>query len=149
MEVRPIRQMAEGEGRILTRVSALMWLVTLAALACGGAGGGGHRRHDGARTRRSEIGLMKALGAPRMMVGAFFLGEQWLLAFLGGAAGYAWGWDCARLLGERVFGVSPEMRWILLPDRAGCGGGGGHCWGVSCRLRRVMRLDPAPVLRGE
>ena len=32
IEVRAIRQVAEGEGQILTRVGSLMWLVTLAAL---------------------------------------------------------------------------------------------------------------------
>ena len=32
VEIRPIRQVAEGEGQILGRVSTLMWLVTLAAL---------------------------------------------------------------------------------------------------------------------
>lgn len=32
VEVRAIRQVAEGEGRILTRVGGLMWMVTIAAL---------------------------------------------------------------------------------------------------------------------
>ncbi len=44
----------KAKGRILTRVSALMWLVTLAALAGGGAGRGGHRRHHGARAPRGN-----------------------------------------------------------------------------------------------
>ena len=44
VEVRPIRQIAEGEGRILTRVSALMWLVTFARFARCGAGRGCHGR---------------------------------------------------------------------------------------------------------
>ena len=114
VDVRPIRQIAEGEGRILTRVSALMWLVTLAALlaaALAVAATAGTTVLE----RTEEIGLMKALGAPRRMVGAFFLGEQWLLALLGGAVGLRRGLGLARLVGERVFGVSPETRLILLP----------------------------------
>jgi putative ABC transport system permease protein len=35
VEVRAIRQVAEGEGRILTRVSGLMWIVTIWARAAG------------------------------------------------------------------------------------------------------------------
>ena len=65
---------------------------------------------------------MKALGAPRILVGAFFLGEQWLLALLGGATGYVAGLGLARLVGERIFGVSPEFRLILLPIVLGGGG---------------------------
>jgi putative ABC transport system permease protein len=147
VEVRPIRQIAEGEGRILTRVSALMWLVTLgallaAALAVAATAG------TTVLERASEIGLMKALGAPRIMVGAFFLGEQWLLALLGGATGYAIGLGLAHLVGQRIFGVSPEIRPILLPIVLGVAAVVATL-GSLAPLSRVMRLDPAPVLRGE
>ncbi len=147
VEVRPIRQIAEGEGHILTRVSALMWLVTFAALfaaALAVASTAGTTVLE----RTGEIGLMKARGAPRVMVGAFFLGEQWSLALLGGAVGYIAGLGLARLLGERVFGVSPEMRLILLPIVLGVAAGVATL-GSLLSLRKVLRLDPAPVLRGE
>ena len=48
VEVRAIRQVAEGEGRILTRVSGLMWLVTIAALFAAALGRGRDVRDDGA-----------------------------------------------------------------------------------------------------
>ncbi len=147
VEVRPIRQIAEGEGRILTRVSALMWFVTAAALlaaALAVASTAGTTVLE----RTHEIGLMKALGATRMMLGAFFLGEQWLLAMLGGAAGYVAGLGLAHLLGERVFGVSPEMRWILLPIVLAVAATVATL-GSILPLRRLIGLDPAPVLRGE
>jgi len=147
VEVRPIRQIAEGEGRILTRVGSLMWLVTFAALfaaALAVAATAGTTVLE----RASEIGLMKALGAPRIMVGAFFLGEQWLLALLGGAAGYAMGLGLARFVGQRIFGTSPELRLILLPIVLGVAAVVATL-GSLAPLRRVMRLDPAPVLRGE
>jgi len=147
VEVRPIRQVAEGEGRILSRVGALMWLVTVAALL-GAALAVAATAGTTILERTAEIGLMKALGAPRMMVGAFFLGEQWLLALLGGAVGYAVGLGLARLLGERVFGVSPEIRPILLPVVLGVAAAVATL-GSIVPLRRLIKLDPAVVLRGE
>ena len=36
VEARPIRQVAEGEGKILGRISLLLWIVTLAALIAAG-----------------------------------------------------------------------------------------------------------------
>jgi putative ABC transport system permease protein len=147
IEVRPIRQIAEGEGRILGRVSSLMWLVTLgallaAALAVAATAG------TTVLERTSEIGLMKALGAHKTTVGAFFLIEQWLLALFGGTAGYLVGLGLARLVGERIFGVSPEFRLILLPIVLGVAAAVAT-FGSLAPLRKVMRLDPAPVLRGE
>ncbi len=147
VEVRPIRQVAEGEGRILTRVSALMWLVTVAALlaaAVAVAATAGTTVLE----RRQEIGLMKALGASRALVGAFFLGEQWLIALSGGAVGYLVGLGLAHLLGQQVFGVSPELRPILLPVVLGVAALVATL-GSLAALRSIMRLDPAPVLRGE
>ncbi len=147
IEVRPIRQIAEGEGRILSRVGALMWLVTFAALfaaALAVAATAGTTVLE----RTAEVGLMKALGASSASVGTFFLSEQWLLALGGGAAGYAAGLVLARLLGERVFGVAPQMRLILLPVVLAVAALVATA-GSFVPLRRVMRLDPAPVLRGE
>lgn len=147
IEVRPIRQIAEGEGRILTRVSSLMWLVTLgallaAALAVAATAG------TTVLERAGEIGLMKALGAHKTTVGAFFLMEQWLLALFGGAVGYVCGLGLARFVGERIFGISPEFRLILLPIVLGVAAAVAT-FGSLAPLRKVMRLDPAPVLRGE
>lgn len=147
VDVRPIRQIAEGEGRILTRVGALMWLVTLAALlaaALAVAATAGTTVLE----RTEEIGLMKALGAQRRMVGAFFLGEQWLLALLGGAAGYAIGLGLARLVGERIFGILPETRLILLPVVLSVAAAVATV-GSLLPLRRIVRLNPAPILRGQ
>lgn len=147
VEVRPIRQIAEGEGRILTRVSALMWLVTLGALLAAALAVAATAATT-VLERAEEIGLMKALGAPRIMVGAFFLGEQWLLALAGGATGYVAGLGLARFVGERIFGVSPELRLILLPIVLGVAAVVATL-GSLAPLRTVLRLDPAPVLRGE
>jgi putative ABC transport system permease protein len=147
VEVRAIRQVAEGEGRILTRVSGLMWIVTIAALF-GAALAVGATSATTVLERRSEIGLMKALGASRRAVGSFFAAEQLLLALVGGVLGYALGIVLARELGIGIFGVAPALRWILLPIVLVLAAVVALL-GSLLPLGRASRVDPAPVLRGE
>ena len=147
VEVRAIRQVAEGEGRILSRVSSLMWLVTIAALFAAALAVGATSATT-VLERRSEIGLMKALGASRRAVGAFFLAEQLFLALVGGLLGYALGILLARALGLGIFGVAPELRWILLPIVLALAAIVALL-GSLFPLGRASRVDPAPVLRGE
>ncbi len=147
VEARPIRRVAESEGRILTRVSGLMWLVTLAALVAAALAVGATSATT-VLERRAEVGLMKALGAGNTLVGAFFATEQVLLALVGGAIGYALGLGLARILGESVFGIPPTERLILLPVILALAAVVALA-GSLVPLRRAARLDPAPVLRGE
>jgi putative ABC transport system permease protein len=146
-EVRAIRQVAEGEGRILTRVGGLMWLVTIAALFAAALAVGATSATT-VLERRSEIGLMKALGASHRAVSAFFIAEQLLLALVGGIAGYALGVVMARALGIEIFGVAPALRWILFPIVLVLAGMVALA-GSLVPLERASRADPAPVLRGE
>jgi putative ABC transport system permease protein len=147
VEVRAIRQVAEGEGRILTRVSGLMWIVTIAALFAAALAVGATSATT-VLERRSEIGLMKALGASGRAIGAFFVAEQLFLALVGGVLGYALGIFLARALGIGIFGVAPELRWILLPIVVVLAAVVALL-GSLLPLGRASRVDPAPVLRGE
>jgi putative ABC transport system permease protein len=147
VEVRAIRQVAEGEGRILTRVGGLMWLVTIAALFAAALAVGATSATT-VLERRSEIGLMKALGASHRAVVAFFVAEQLLLALLGGAAGYVLGIVLARALGIGIFGIAPAFRLILLPIVLLLAAVVALL-GSLVPLERASRVDPAPVLRGE
>ena len=147
VEVRAIRQVAEGEGRILTRVSGLMWIVTIAALFAAALAVGATSATT-VLERRSEIGLMKALGASRRAVSSFFVAEQLFLALVGGVLGYALGIVLARALGIGIFGVAPALRWILLPIVLVLAAGVALL-GSLLPLGRASRVDPAPVLRGE
>lgn len=147
VDVRAIRQVAEGEGRILSRVSGLMWIVTIAALFAAALAVGATSATT-VLERRSEIGLMKALGASRRAVSSFFIAEQLLLALVGGVLGYALGVLLARALGLGIFGVAPELRWILLPIVLLLAAAVALL-GSLLPLGRASRVDPAPVLRGE
>jgi putative ABC transport system permease protein len=146
-EARPIRQVAEGEGRILNRVSALLWTITLASLIAAGLAVGATAAST-VLERRKEVGLMKALGAGNSLVGAFFLGEQVLLAIFAGAIGYAGGIILARWLSESVFGVAATPRLILLPIALALAILVAVA-GSALPLRRASRFAPAAVLRGE
>jgi putative ABC transport system permease protein len=146
-EARPIRQVAEGEGRILNRVSGLLWTITLAALIAAGLAVGATAATS-VLERQKEVGLMKALGAGNSLVGAFFLGEQILLAIFAGGAGYAGGILLARWLSESVFGVTASPRLILLPISLALSILVAVI-GSAFPLRRASRFSPAPILRGE
>ena len=146
-EVRPIRRVAETEGRVLSRVSTLFWLVTLAAL---GAAALAIAATSAATVleRRAEIGLMKALGATNLVVGGIFLAEQVLLAITGGAVGFLLGAVLARGLGESIFGIPASLRMVLLPIILALAGiRGSHWQHDSAAASRI--LEPAPILRGE
>ena len=143
VEVRAIRQVAEGEGRILTRVGGLMWLVTIAALFAAALAVGATSATT-VLERRSEIGLMKALGASHRAVGAFFLAEQLLLALVGGVAGYAIGLGAGASSRDWNFWHCSRPSMDSFPDRADPGGGGGACWAASCRSDAHRASIPLP-----
>jgi putative ABC transport system permease protein len=146
-DVRVIRRVADGEGNILTRVRMLLWIVTLVALLASALAVGASAAAS-VLERRTEIGLMKALGAGSGLVGVLLAAEQLLLALVGGGIGYAVGIVLARLLGERIFGFTPEPRllvlFVILLLAALV-----TLLGSVYPLRRASRYDPAPILRGE
>jgi putative ABC transport system permease protein len=146
-DVRVVRRVAEGEGQILSRVRMLLWLVTGAALLAAALAVGASSAAS-VIERRTEIGLMKALGAGSATVGFLLAAEQLLLALVGGGAGYALGIILARLLGERIFGAAPEPSLIVFLVVLALAAGV-TILGSAIPLRRASRYEPAPILRGE
>jgi putative ABC transport system permease protein len=146
-DVRVIRRVAEGEGTILTRVRALLWMVTLAALLAAALAVGASSAAS-VIERRTEIGLMKALGAGSVTVGFLLAAEQLLLAFVGGGIGYSLGIVLARLVGLRIFGVAPAPSMLVLVAVLALAAGV-TLLGSAIPMRRASRYEPAPILRGE
>lgn len=146
-DVRVIRRVAEGEGQVFTRVRMLLWLVTGAALLAAALSVGASAAAS-VMERRTEIGLMKALGAGSGMVGFLLAAEQLLLAFVGGGIGYALGIILARMLGQKIFGAAPEpsliVFFVVIALAAGV-----TLLGSAIPLRRASLYEPAPILRGE
>ena len=110
---------------MLTRVSGLLWLVTIAALVAAALAVAA----TSAATvieRRSEVGLMKALGATNLMVGRDFfggavcVGDYWRSdrILVGVVAGARFGGQRVWYAGEFAFGAFADCFGIGRGDRA-------------------------------
>jgi putative ABC transport system permease protein len=146
-DVRAIRRVAETEGRVLSRVGTLLWIVTLAALIAAALAVAATSATT-VLERRSEIGVMKALGAGNSTITGLFLIEQLMLAVLGGAIGFIFGAALARILGTSVFGTPATPRFILVPVVLGLAAIVALV-GSLIPLRRAAHLRPALILRGQ
>ena len=146
-EVRTIRRVADTEGRILTRVSTLLWIITIAALIAAGLAVAATSAAT-VLERRSEIGILKAIGATNAAVAGMFLAEQFTLAIGGGLCGFAFGVVLAWIFGASIFGTPASPRLMLLPVILGIAVVI-VVLGSLIPLRRAARLNPAPILRGE
>ena len=146
-DVRVIRRVADGEGAILTRVRTLLWLVTFASLLAAALAVGASSAAS-VIERRTEIGLMKALGAGSGTVGFLLAAEQLLLALVGGGLGYSLGILLARLVGQKIFGAAPAFSFLILAVIVALAALV-TLVGSAIPLRRASRYEPAPILRGE
>jgi putative ABC transport system permease protein len=146
-DVRTIRRVADTEGRILARVSALMWIITIAALIAAALAVAATSAAT-VLERRGEIGILKAIGATNAAVAGMFLAEQLTLAVGGGLCGFALGLALAWVLGASIFGAPASPRMMLLPVILGIAMLI-VILGSLIPLRRAARLNPAPILRGE
>jgi len=146
-DVRAIRRVADSEGKILSHVSSLLWIVTLAALIAAALAVAATSA-SAVLDRRIEIGVMKAIGGTNTSVTALFLTEHLTLALIGGVLGFGLGAVLARLLGASVFGTPASPRLVLLPIILGLAAFVALIGGLI-PLRRAAHFDPAPILRGE
>jgi putative ABC transport system permease protein len=146
-DVRVIRRVADGEGAILTHVRTLLWLVTFASLLAAALAVGASSAAS-VIERRTEIGLMKALGAGSGTVGFLLAAEQLLLALVGGGLGYSLGILLARVVGQKIFGAAPAFSFLVLAVIVGLAAIV-TLIGSAIPLRRASRYEPAPILRGE
>lgn len=149
VEAVPLRRVSQSDARltrrltlVLVAVSAVSFLLALLSVGAATAALVGERR--------TEIGLLLALGYTGRRVGGFLAAELLAAAVLAGAVGEIVGELAAGGLARRVLGA---------------GGGISMTWGgfaaaalvavlvvgssMLMALRRVERLDAARVLRGE
>jgi putative ABC transport system permease protein len=109
-----IRQVAQNEGTVLSRIKGLMLLITFAALFASALAVSAAMA-TAIYERRVEVGLMKALGAGNLAVSAFFFAEALLLALVGGIAGFSAGALLARQIGRSIFNSQISIEPVLFP----------------------------------
>jgi putative ABC transport system permease protein len=142
-----IRQVAQSEGTVLTRIEGLIFLITLAALLASALAVSAAMA-TAIFERRAEVGLMKALGASKLAVASIFFAEATLLALIGGLAGFAAGGLLARQIGRSIFasqiGIQPVLLPVVLVVAVLV-----TFAGSAAAIRRAVQLDPVFALRGE
>jgi putative ABC transport system permease protein len=142
-----IRQVSQNEGAVLTRIEGLIFLITLAALFASALAVSAAMATT-IFERRAEVGLMKALGAGKLIVASVFFAEAALLALLGGIVGFGIGTVLAHQIGHSIFNSDISIPPVLLPVILAIAvmvtfGGS------AAAIRRAVKLDPVFALRGE
>lgn len=144
---RLVKRVTESEGTVLTKLQALVYLVTavvlLLTMICVAT-----TMMAVVAERRREIGLKKALGAANRSIVMEFLGEGLLLGALGGLLGVVLGFMFAQRVSMNVFSRSISFQPLLIPTTLAVSIA---VTGLACLIpvRSATDVDPAIVLRGE
>jgi putative ABC transport system permease protein len=143
-QVRPVEQ---NQGKVLSRVTGLMLLLSLAALLAAALAVSAAMAAT-IIERRQEVGLMKSLGAGNSAVASLFLTEAAFLAIAGGLIGFLAGAVLAHRIGQSIFGsaivVHPVVLAVVLFAAVLV-----TFVGSAGAVRKAMLFDPAVVLRGD
>ncbi len=142
---RPVRRVAEGEGKVLNKISGLMLLIALVALVSAALTVWSVTAAN-MLERRGEIAIMQATGATDFTIAALLAAEVALQGLLGGLLGALAGVLLARIVGETVFHVHVAAPWLLLPVLV-LAAIVVAVAGAIHPVRRTLSLDPAMVLR--
>lgn len=142
-----IRQVAQNEGAVLTRIEGLIFLITLAALFASALAVSAAMA-TAIFERRAEVGLMKALGAGKLAVASIFFAEAALLAVIGGMVGFGAGSVLAHQIGRSIFSSDISIPPVLLPVILAIAVIVTFA-GSAAAIRRAVGLDPVFALRGE
>jgi putative ABC transport system permease protein len=142
-----IRQIAQNEGTVLSRIKGLMLLATLAALFASALAVSAAMA-TAIFERRAEVGLMKALGAGSVSVAALFFAEALLLALIAGIVGFAGGSLLARQIGRSIFDSQITVQPVLFPLILAIAVIVTFA-GSAMAIRRAVKFDPVYALRGE
>jgi putative ABC transport system permease protein len=142
-----IRQVAQNEGTVLSRIKGLMLLVTLAALMASALAVSAAMA-TAIFERRGEVGLMKALGAGHFSIAFLFLAEAALLALFGGMVGFFTGSLLAHQIGRSIFSSDISVQPVLFPVILSIAVLVTFA-GSAAAIRRAVQFDPVYVLRGD
>jgi putative ABC transport system permease protein len=135
--IQPVRQLVEGESRIIDRTHALMYAaVLLIALTVGVSVLA--TLSASVLERRRDFALMKALGGTQIHLMGLFLFEALLLAFAGVIAGFVVGSLAALAISEANFHTATLPRISVVP----------LVLLMNLLIATLAAVFPARVLRG-
>ena len=147
IHARLVKRVTQSETTVLSKLQALVLLVTIVVLAltmiCVAT-----TMTAVVAERRKEIGLRKALGASDGSIMTEFMGEGLLLGAIGGILGSVLGFVFAQAVSVSVFNSSISFRFMLVPVTVVVSI---VVTGVACLLpiKSATNVDPALVLKGE
>jgi putative ABC transport system permease protein len=148
-QARPVRKVADSEGKILSSVGGLMGMITLVALFSAGLTVWSLTATT-MMERRGEVAIMQAIGATRGLVATLFGLEIAMVGLVGGLIGAFAGVWLAHYVGASVFGASGrnaiEVSWVL-PFLIVFAAMAVAIAGAAQPLRRTLRMEPAVILR--
>ena len=142
-----VKRVTASEATVLTKLQALVLLVTIVVLAltmiCVAT-----TMTAVVAERRKEIGLRKAIGASDRSIIREFMGEGMLLGLFGGIVGSVLGFVFAEQVSVNVFGSSLIFRPLLVPITVIASIA---VTGISSLMpiKSATEVDPALVLKGE
>ena len=146
-EVRPVRQIMEGEARVLGKTRATLLataiLITLTATLCVLATLTGW-----VFDRRCDFAVMKALGASQRLISGFVAAEAVLLGALGAVIGFGFGLGGAAWIGRANFHAPVIPRFSVFPVILG-GSVAVALIAAILPIFLLRRVQPAMILRGE
>jgi len=146
-DVRPVRQITEGEARVLgktraTLAAAAILIIATAALCVLSTLIGW------VFDRRLDFAIMKALGASESLIGGFFAAEAAALGAVGAIVGFGLGVGVAAWIGRVNFHAPVVPRFNVLPI-VFVGSVAVALISAVLPIFLLRRVQPAMILRGE
>jgi putative ABC transport system permease protein len=146
-DVRPVRQIMEGEANVLSKTRATLYasaaLVILTSALCVLA-----TLIGWVFDRRRDFAIMKALGASERLINGFFAAEAAALGVVGALVGFAIGIAVAVWIGRVNFHAPVVPRFSIFPYVL-AGSIGVALAAAILPIALLRRVQPAIILRGE
>lgn len=146
-DVRPVRQIVEGEARVLGKTRATLYaaaiLIILTAALCVLATLTGW-----VFDRRRDFAIMKALGASERLVSGFFAAEAAALGAVGAVLGFMIGVGIAAWIGRVNFNAPVVPRFSVFPVVL-AGSIAVALLSAILPMSLLRRVQPAVILKGE
>ncbi len=146
-DVRPVRQIMEGEARVLGKTRATLLaaaaLIILTAALCVLS-----TLMGWVFDRRRDFAIMKSLGASGRLLNGFFAAEAAMLGAIGAVIGFLIGIGIAAWIGRVNFHAPVVPRWSVLPVVL-AGSMAVTLLSAILPIALLRRVQPAVILRGE